>query len=41
MFKKIFNYIILIGLIYLVFIQNNEKFVEIKVPKKSKKKEEI
>tara|TARA_B110000908_G_C10259113_1_gene457806 strand:+ start:3010 stop:3855 length:846 start_codon:yes stop_codon:yes gene_type:complete len=38
MFKKIFNYIILIGLIYLVFIQNNEKFVEIKVPKKSKKK---
>ena len=28
MFKKIFNYIILFGLIYLVFMHNNEKFVE-------------
>lgn len=42
MFKKIFNYIILFGLIYLVFMHNTEKFVETapepKVKKGKKKK---
>lgn len=46
MFKKIFNYIILFGLIYLVFMHNNEKFVEttpepsVKKKKKNKVMEE-
>lgn len=44
MFKKIFNYIILFGLIYLVFMHNTEKFVETPpVPqvKKGKKKKQV
>ena len=39
MFKKMFNYIILIGLIYLVFIHNTEKFTEAEgTPKKKESK---
>ena len=37
MFKNIFNYIILLGLLYLVFINSNEKFTNSKKTKKSKK----
>jgi len=40
MFKKIFNYIILFGLIYLVFMHNTEKFVETGPKKKKKKKKQ-
>ena len=39
MFKKIFNYIILFGLIYLVFMHNTEKFVETAPESKAKKEE--
>ena len=43
MFKKIFNYIILFGLIYLVFMHNSETFAELTVshnkkPRKKKKR---
>ena len=41
MFKKIFNYIILFGLIYLVFMHNTEKFVETSKVKKGKKKKQV
>tara|TARA_B110000902_G_scaffold266116_1_gene352593 strand:+ start:90 stop:872 length:783 start_codon:yes stop_codon:yes gene_type:complete len=40
MFKKIFNYIILFGLIYLVFMHNTEKFVETAPKKKKKQKQQ-
>lgn len=38
MFKKIFNYVILLGLLYLVFMHNNEKFTQTKKPTKKNKK---
>tara|TARA_B100000768_G_C11279649_1_gene377816 strand:- start:1738 stop:2595 length:858 start_codon:yes stop_codon:yes gene_type:complete len=37
MFKKIFNYLILLALIYFIFIHNSEKFTQEESKKKSKK----
>lgn len=38
MFKKLFNYLILLALIYLVFVHNSEKFSEVEESKKKKVK---